>query len=266
MNHRITYLNFDNSLTGQSFLQKYPHQWIGCSDIPHTNGFCKEESLNEIRKRLQSNKASPLVLIGNGNFHYVTYLLLERIKKPFSLVLFDHHDDMKQDVLTLISCGSWVRYALERISNLNKVVIIGVNEENKTAKLTKIEEKRVHIITKQKVNKFSLYEIIYEVRRFLREEKNIYVSIDKDVLFKTEAHTNWDQGNISLVQLLFLLENIVEHYQVVGIDICGEYVINHENRFKQATWEYVKMNEIVNRTLLKFINELVVVPQESLLA
>src|SRR6476620_2332572 len=89
----ITFLNFDHTLTEQKFLRNYPHQWIDCSNIPHKNGFCEYNSLNMIRKQLQNNDASPLTLIGNGNYHYVTYLLIERIKQPFSLILFDHHDD-----------------------------------------------------------------------------------------------------------------------------------------------------------------------------
>jgi arginase family enzyme len=263
--HRITYLNFDNSLKEQTFLQYYPHHWICCSNIPHTNGFCETESLNEIRKRLQVKQVSPLVLIGNGNFHYVTYLLLERVKGPFSLILFDHHDDMKKDDFSLISCGSWVRYALERNANLNKVVIIGVNEENQTCDLPNELNKRVLTITEQKIKDIHLQDIVHELRQFLPEEKNIYISIDKDVLYKREAYTNWDQGSMTLVQLLFLLENIVRHFQVVGMDICGEYVVNHQNEFERATWEYVKMNEIVNRALLKFVEEYISPPEESLL-
>lgn len=250
----ITFLNFDHTLTKQKFLHQFPHHWIDCSDIPHTNGFCQPDSLQMIRDKLREQHASPLVLIGNGNYHYVTYLLMERIKEPFSLVLFDHHDDMKESEF-LISCGSWVSYALKNVTILNKVCIIGVNEKHITQP-NRNTNGRVKIITERKLNISPLNHILDEVQTFLKGEKNIYISIDKDVLYKKEAFTNWDQGSMTLVQLLFMLEFLSARFRIAGMDICGEYLLNGSNVFKAESREYIKMNEIVNGALIRFIYDL----------
>ena len=254
---QITFLNFDHTLTEQKFLQKYPHRWINCSTIPHTNGFCEPVSLQEIRKKLHDNQASPLVLIGNGNYHYITYLLMERIKQPISLILFDHHDDMNDNDLGMMSCGSWVRHALEDLPNLNKVIIIGVSEANITSERIKNHQtERVLVITEEMLKRLQLRDIIQEIRLFLTNETNIYISVDIDVLYRKEAYTNWDQGSMTLVQMLIILEQMAKHFQILGMDICGEYVMNHQNTYNCSTWEHIKMNEIVNRTLIEFIHDL----------
>ena len=217
----------------------------------------KKLPLKAIRRRLKRQNASNLILIGNGNYHYVSYLLLERVKMPFSLILFDHHDDMKDDNIPLISCGSWVRHVLLDHNFLKKVCIIGVDEKNITAKMPDpVINCRVKFISEQKLHYTSLNIIANNIHSFLQGETNIYISIDKDVLYKKEAYTNWDQGSMSLVQLLYLLENLHENYQIVGMDICGEYVFTYEEKFDPVTWEHVKMNEIVNETLITFIDKL----------
>ncbi|MCU9614465.1 arginase family protein [Caldibacillus lycopersici] len=254
----ITFLNFDYSLTEQKNLHKFPHHWIDCSHILHTNGYCEAASLSEIRKKLHAGGTGNLVFIGNGNYHYVSYLLLERITLPFSLILFDHHSDMMDASQPLISCGSWVAHALRDLPLLQKVVIIGVNETD--AKIF-VENRqgandRIYMISEHKLHSHSLHEIMSEVGAFLGAELNIYVSIDKDVLFRTEAMTNWDQGTMSLVQLLFLLEKFMNKYQVLGLDVCGEYIFNDHNHFQAITGEHIKMNEIVNRSLIDLVTNL----------
>ena len=49
----------------------------------------------------------------------------------------------------------------------------------------------------------------------------LYVSIDKDVLARGYASTNWDQGTMTLDTLKRVLESI-KGIRVLGVDICGE--------------------------------------------
>lgn len=246
----ITLFNFDDSLLMQESLQKYPHHWIDCTDILHTNGFCEEGSLREIRKRILREGVGPLTFIGNGNYHYVSYLLLEQIKQPFSLVLFDHHADM-MECESLISCGSWVRAALQDFPALQKIVIIGVNQEDYNMPQSSFH-KRVLMIPEEKLRTVPLNILYNEIRSFLRKENNIYISIDKDVLYRTEAMTNWDQGSLSLVQLHLFLENLAQQYAVLGMDVCGEYRTTEEHSFKTSAGYSVQMNEIVNRSIIEY--------------
>ncbi|WAA12738.1 arginase family protein [Fervidibacillus halotolerans] len=252
----ITLLNFDETLTHQLSLQKLPHEWIDFSDIHHKNGFCEETSLKKIRSRLQKRKVSKLSYIGSGNYHYVTYLFLERINRPFSLILFDHHSDLF-DHGPLISCGSWVKYSLYHFHHLNKVVIIGVNEEDyHYFQNNPIFKEKIMMINEQKLYRTPLHILVNDIREHLKDEKRIYISVDKDVLNPSEAVTNWDQGSMSVVQMLYIIEKLLSHYSFIGMDVCGEFIKNIESEYKFVALDRVKMNEIVNVTLAGFIKGL----------
>jgi hypothetical protein len=53
--------------------------------------------------------------------------------------------------------------------------------------------------------------------------RNVYISVDKDCLVKEEALTNWEEGCLSLEQLLLGLRLIRQNLNVLGVDICGDY-------------------------------------------
>ena len=64
--------------------------------------------------------------------------ILEKIKKPFVLVLFDHHTDMQPSYFEeLMSCGCWVKKTLDDNEYIEKVVLIG----NKEELINSVEEK-----------------------------------------------------------------------------------------------------------------------------
>ncbi len=247
---KLTLLNFDDSLKQQKVLQKYPHQWIDCSHIPGTNGFCDRQSLRSIRKKLTEEKTGALTFIGNGNYHYVTYILLQRVHTPFSLILFDHHSDMR-DQSPLLSCGSWVTQTMLEHPSLQKVVILGVNQED-ALKPKPFSPKPVLMIHEERFNRTPLHVIAKEICSFLKDVDAIYISIDKDVLDRKEVLTNWDQGSMSLVQMLYILEYLAKHFRILAMDVCGEYVKRTEDVLQVSTRYLVKMNEIVNHALVHF--------------
>lgn len=109
----VTFLNFDHTYASQKQLFHFPHEWIDLTDLSHTNLYCEPASLREIERRIRLRKQKGAVFIGNGNYHYVSYLLIQEIKEPFTLVLFDHHTDVGAGDDPVISCGSWVSYALK---------------------------------------------------------------------------------------------------------------------------------------------------------
>jgi len=251
-----TLLNFDNTLSLQKNLLQYPHLWIDCTDIPQTFGFCTDQSLDQIRTRLDIGGKGWITLMGSGNYHYVTYLLLEKLKRPISLVLFDHHTDMNEPD-PLLSCGSWVQAALRNLPWLNKVAIIGVNETD----YQHMNEKnafrnRVLIVNERRLAEGELYSLVSDLLSFLHGERTLYFSIDKDVLYSLEATTDWDQGTMSLVQLLFLMEKLALEREIAGIDVCGEYLPDGEDLYRTENYERMKMNEIVNCMLVEFSRQL----------
>ena len=50
----------------------------------------------------------------------------------------------------------------------------------------------------------------------------VYISIDKDVLRKQDAITDWSNGNLTVMQLQAVLRIIYAHEKLIGIDITGE--------------------------------------------
>ena len=193
--------------------------YIDCTDIPGTDMYCTKEAEQEIKRRIGDAGPSGIHFLDSGNYHYVTKFFVDQIKKPFSLVLFDYHNDMQQAMVhDLTSCGSWAGEILKSNPFLQQLIIIGPDEKN----LDAIDEK-----LKSKVVCVS----IQELEREKAEEKlsqiddrvPFYISIDKDVLSKSYAVTNWNQGNMSIDMLEDILTLFLVAGEVIGVDICGEY-------------------------------------------
>ena len=49
----------------------------------------------------------------------------------------------------------------------------------------------------------------------------MFLSIDLDVLSPEWADTDWDQGEMSLGELLEELGKILSRFHILGVDICG---------------------------------------------
>ncbi len=124
----LTFLNFGDTYLLQNKLHSYSHEDIDFTLLEHSNLYCESTSLMHIKRALNRRKKKGITFIGSGNYHYVSYLLLEEIDKPFTLILFDHHTDTNLKEVneqSLISCGSWVSFSLQNNDKLKKVIIIG---------------------------------------------------------------------------------------------------------------------------------------------
>ena len=162
---------------------------------------------------------SGIHFLDSGNYHYMTKYFAEKIKKPFSLVMFDFHNDMQIPMIhDLTSCGGWARDVLMEMDNLRQLIIIGPDQKT----LDEIDVKR-----REKLVCISLQELeekrAGEKMEEIRMDVPFYISIDKDVLDKTYAVTNWNQGKMSLTTLERLLHLFFVKGEVIGVDICGEY-------------------------------------------
>ncbi|MDQ9825992.1 hypothetical protein RFZ44_22080, partial [Acinetobacter sp. 163] len=62
--------------------------------------------------------------------HYMSRIWLEKITEPVTLVVFDNHTDMQPPAFGgLLSCGGWIEAALTEIPLLQRVILIGPDEE-----------------------------------------------------------------------------------------------------------------------------------------
>lgn len=248
----ITVLDFDGVYRNQQFLQRQKVQLVDFQSFRNTNLFCEKQTLDELEQKLRSHKRNIMTLTGSGNYHYMTYLLLSRIEKPFTLILFDHHTDMlKSPSEDLISCGSWVLDALNHLPKLNKVTIIGANEDGEDHIPPSLSG-RVSLFTKHFIRlnfKKALYALVQDI-----PTEHVYISIDKDVLDKNFAITAWDHGNMQLRQLLTMVREVMRRKTICGIDICGEYPV-HTNEFEQKARKAHKKNGLANQTMLTYFHK-----------
>ncbi len=250
MSHHVTVLDFDETYDAQASLKGEGFDWLELGSIPNTSLFCEKTSLKEISKQLEYYKQNKVTLLGNGNYHYVTYAILSKMKTPFTLILFDHHTDMgKSPAENLLSCGSWVHEALKTLPFLEKVVIIGVSDDYEYYNLTNIHQ-HAFVLTEHDLH---LHSNHYKTLLKQIPTEAIYISIDKDVLSEEDAVTAWDQGSMKLKQLASYIHVLLNEKDVLGIDICGEYPFSPEERFFETVVEAVKKNEYANQYLLNHI-------------
>jgi arginase family enzyme len=250
MSLRVTVLNFDQTYELQPQLQRPTFEWIDLSDIQRANRYCEMDSLAKIRRRIQKRKNRGITFLGSGNYHYVTLLLLAEIQEPFTLILFDHHTDMMEDPSpSVLSCGSWVFHAIEKLPMLQKVIVVGASRELEDQNPPRVREKVTLFSYPYAGTLESLsHSIVSNV-----PTDTVYISIDKDVLDRSEAVTNWDQGNMTIHDLVRLVRSILTHYKVSGVDICGEYPLSPLGIFRADSGRIIRKNELANRIILDSI-------------
>ena len=242
LHHDVTLLNFDDAYSWQRKLSDFADEWVELADIKEANLFCSKRALTEIGHRLSRRTGRGITFIGNGNYHYVTYLLLSKINRPFSLVLFDNHTDTKlPDAMPgLLTCGSWVTEAAAHLPHLEQALIVGVCAERK-------------LDPPDSQSKIVLWPNNGEPQKLLSAipTEDVYISIDKDVLDRTFAVTNWDQGNMHLRELVIALQTLVQQKNVLGIDICGELPVTPADVWLHA--EQLHLNEQANLAILQSV-------------
>ena len=207
---------------------------VNFRDISGTNCYCDGPAEEEIKKRICSYGPEGMHFLDSGNYHYLTKIWLELVKEPFELLVFDHHTDMQRPAFGgILSCGGWIREALETNKNLKHVILVGppntAMEETQKELLEDGEEliKKVTWICEEKF--LENVDNQDKIREFCGIEESqetpslpLYISIDKDVLLESEGKTNWDQGNVRVEQILKFTENYIKGRRLIGTDVCGE--------------------------------------------
>ena len=241
----VSVLNFSGVYERQSFYKDRDCEWIDCSDLSGVNGFCDETSREEIDARI-SGLEGWIHFIDGGNFHYLSYLLMKHIREPFTLVVFDHHTDMKPSMFAgLLSCGCWIKEALDALPFLKNVVLIGVADS-----LADTAEPdyagRVRIISESMAEEDDTWLGILEAEAL----KAVYLSIDKDAFGREEVVTDWDQGTMTLEQLERAYR-ILDSRRILGVDICGE--ADRDEFFSGQMSASDEQNDAANRRILRML-------------
>ena len=202
-------------------------EFLDLTDIPGTNGYLDSEAQRGIRQRLDGIGPDGIHFLDSGNYHYATLFWLEKIQEPYELLVFDHHTDMQAPAWgdDLISCGSWIRHALLHDENLQRVFLVGPDADVVEQEIAEEFRGRVFVLPesdiREKLQDGKTEADTYE-SCISQKDLPIYLSIDKDILSKEEVNTNWDQGLLSLEDLLAALDEVCAGRRVIGVDICGE--------------------------------------------
>lgn len=271
MNKSIRVLNFDDSIPKQKqLMSQYNPLVIDLKELGPKVRFWMSARHRRELERIINNlpKGCPVTFLGSGDFHHISSLLINTFNRPLSVIVFDFHPDW--DTLPPhFSCGSWVNQALKN-ENIKKCVLLGVSsddisslwieganfyllKDNRTEiypyghKPSKVFFRRVPQNLSFTLKKHTFFKEIHwdELKRNnLRDfiglvlkripTKDVYISIDKDCLKKEYALTNWEEGSLSLEELLLMLELIKKDLNIVGVDITGDYsAISIESSLKK---------------------------------
>jgi arginase family enzyme len=221
----------------------------------------KQQKLDDFRealvKLLTSDKSEPrLTFMGSGDFHHITTFLvafaLENQSAPITIIHFDNHPDWVK-FENGMHCGSWISRALKH-PRVEKIITLGVcshdlrRPERKGANLTLLSQGRLELYpydhapsrVKRDYGRGASFEqkdgaLHWKTIRSLGERdftghllsrietQSVYLTIDKDVLAREDAITNWDQGCMRMPYLLSLVKEIGKRHSVIGADVTGDY-------------------------------------------
>lgn len=220
--------DFSGALEAQGFLPWLRERGAGLEyrdwkELEGTHCYCDgaagEQILSGLPERLPR-----LRWIDSGDYHYMSCLLALKETKPFHLVLLDHHpDDQEAAFGGILSCGGWVKALREEQPLLKDVLKIGPDGCPEAIPAGWLEERR---------------------------GERIYLSLDKDILDRRWARTDWSQGTHTLGQVMGMLERLLDGtVKVIAVDICGELA----PEACCTTPEDQKINKETNIELYKFI-------------
>ena len=186
--------------------------------------YCDGPARSTIAAALEKEGPLPrLRYIDSGDFHYMSCLLAQEEREPFHLLLVDHHPDNQDSAFGgLLSCGGWVQTLQEEQPLLRSVLTIGPEGCPQELPEGWLERRR---------------------------GERLYLSLDKDVLDRAWARTDWTQGTHTLEQLTDLLRCVLASgMEVAAVDICGE-----KTPAQGATPEDLRVNKETNIALYNLI-------------
>lgn len=218
---QVVILDFSGAYDRMRFWENENVVWLNFRNLEGTNCYCGQEAAEKIGKEMERLGAEGIHFLDSGNYHYATKLWTDQIRRPFDLLVMDHHTDMQQPAFGgILSCGGWLRMALEENPFLKRVCLMGPSKE--MAVEDGLEEFRARVLfgDEEKMREGFWREFLNEGEQGKR--RPLYISLDKDILCGQEAAVNWDQGTVRLSEALQVLEAAFRTRRVLGADLCGE--------------------------------------------
>ncbi len=219
----IIWMNMSGVYELEDFYRHNHFQWkeIDLRSVKNTNCYVDEETKQEIRDII-APLTERIHFIDSGNYHYLSLLWMEKIEEDFELIVLDEHPDMQMPAFGRItSCGAWVREAVETLPHLKKIYHLGAEEAlmEEVWKEWPEGRKKIHVVS-QENNTPEYWRGIWEETKWNRLP--VYISIDKDVMGRSECPCDWSQGVMKFKELEHFLATLPEDAYILGLDVCGE--------------------------------------------
>lgn len=217
----ILLLNFSGIYESQDFYLSEQYSMLDLKQLEGCNCYCDSDAILEIRRQTEEYQNCRIRFLDSGNYHYVSRILSGRMEKQYILIVLDHHTDMQMPAFGgLLSCGGWIRDALENDVNLSGVWIAGPVKEE----LLPLQEEfsgKLHCLAEEDLQSSECLADFWET---IPGDIDLYLSIDKDIFAEEEVKCNWSQGTLWMSDLKMVLPGFlrVRREQVRFIDICGE--------------------------------------------
>jgi len=246
-------LDFDGSVSRQrEFVAHARPSSVDFSELgPRTRLWASRSHAKKILRGLDPAKKAAVTFTGSGDFHFVSALLLSQFRKSISLVVLDHHPDW--DVMPpRLGCGAWISRAIEQ-ENVLKVLHVGSGSDDLqfpallTANWRSLRQRYLTLLPsrapsslprplRKHVRKSLIENAAVVFREYVSRlpTEEVYLSIDKDCLKREDNASNWEEGSLSLDQVLEFISILREERELVGADVTGEYSkLHYESPWKR---------------------------------
>ena len=232
---------------------------------------CRKALLRDLGRELAPalDTQPPVVFLGSGDYHHVSYLLIERLRAlgtRIQVVVFDNHPDNMRYPFG-IHCGSWV-WHVSRLPFVARVHVVGITSTDVEA--GRLWENHLAALYSGKVAYYCVQRNLRAMRVLgIRHSRSfpsvtalldelfatlattpepVYLSIDKDVLARDVVQTNWDQGVMRLEELASAIRML--QGRLLASDVVGEVsVYRYRSLFKRLLSGLDRQPEIPEQTL-----------------
>ncbi len=298
---RIRVIDFDGSITAQERVLRMfqPDVFDLRPSGPRFRLACRWQHFYRLERRLdqlfgpRETLDSWINMLGSGDFHHFSLMLLRRQRRPFNLLVLDRQPDWLRG-LPMIHCGSWLAHAA-RLPNVRRIFHVGGDAGFdgslrwlapkallKTGKIVMLPATRtfqrgfwsalphqpLRRDPRTLLDRDRLEELLCPYLDDL-DRLPLYISLDKNILWMPESVSNWDSGVLDLHEVQEILQFFMKAAgnDLMGMDIVGDWSevvtrglmrrvahrVAHPKREVDA--EQARLcNERTNLMLLRFLN------------
>ncbi|MBI5587899.1 MAG: arginase family protein [Deltaproteobacteria bacterium] len=221
---RTTNLDTDGSVRRQGLGQYFKIDSIDLADLRnHLQFYSSVRAMRKCASRLDEREGEGATchLLGSGDFHHITLLMLERMASPFFLIVFDNHMD-SSFAFPKYHCGNWMYHA-SSLPLCRKIIHVGSTEGQGVFGRYAARSGKIEVLEGRECEGFMGLERFKKTLAEARVEGlPVYASVDKDVLERSESPGDWDNGVMRMSDLSWMLEHVAKSFKVAGADITGE--------------------------------------------